>query len=478
MTQTYTRIAAALLNSPWAIQESWLQEMYAILVDKNSGDVLRSMAQARGIPLEDGSEEAEAYDMVNRGVYRRGSTAVIPITGPIFPRANLMTRLCGATSLSMTMKDFKAAENDPEVKNIVIPADSPGGAATLVDEFGSMIAGAKKPVYGHVQGMGASAMYWLLSQMSQVSLSPTSSVGSIGAIMSMTKYRKKSDDEYPKELKFVSSISPKKVLDPESEEGAAEAYAVVNSIAEVFAADVAKGRGVSLETVLEQFGQGGMITGNNAVEVGMADRVDTLEALLDRLDEESSTSYSSYGETQMKRTEYQEKFPEEYAAIRGEGAQEALSTVNPKLTALEKENADLKAAADKANEINAANDARLKALEKDKAVQAEKAIQIKSEGTFNKVFAASGIPSRLEAKVRMTCATPESFTKDDAFDAEGYEASIGAEITGWAKDLNVEVKDPVIQGFGAGGGESNVTDEEAKADATCDSMLAMLGVTK
>jgi ClpP class serine protease len=467
------------MNAPWAIQESWLQEMYAIFIAHQSDKEIADLLQSRGIPLRQEEGEWAARDRSDRGVYRRGSTAVIPIEGPIFPKANLMTMFCGATSLETVVSDFQAAEDDDAVKNIIFPSNSPGGVVTGIDEFGQMLVNSKKPVYGHVSGQGASAMYWLLTQMSHLSLSPTSSVGSIGVIMSMTKYKKANPDDYPKELEFVSSISPKKRLDPESKEGEAEIYAVVNKIAEVFAANVATGRKVSLETVLEHFGQGGMITGDDAVAVGMADRVDTLEALLTRLDEEEARSYSSYGDPQMNRTEYKDKFPGEYEAIRAEGAVEAsasLTLATNKITTLEQDNAKLQGQIDKAAEINAANDARLKALEKDKAIALEKVNQVKAESVFTDAFKASGIAPRLESKVRKTCDTPEAFTKDGVFDAEGYKVSITAEISDWAKELGAtgDGDNPPLKGLGASGAEGDTGSDDAKVDAAVDSMFAIL----
>lgn len=470
MSKSLTRIAAALLNSPWAIQEAWLQEMYAIFLAHHTDEGLSKALALKGIPQKEDESDEDYHNRRNRGVYRRGATAVIPIRGPIFPRANLMTDFCGATSLERVMADAAAAEADPDVKRIVFPVDSPGGVVTGVDEFGAFLRTLKKPTNGHVSGVGASAAYWILSQMGQLSISPTSSVGSIGVVMSMTKYRKGGAEEYPKELQFVSSVSPKKRLDPESKEGEAEIYSMVNSIAEVFVANVAAGRKVSLETVLEHFGQGGMITGEAAVAVGMVDRVDTLEALLLRFDEEDeSASYSSYGDYQMKRAEYKEKFPGEYEAIRAEGVAEvsaSLTSASTRISALEQENATLKSKADQAEAANLA-------LEKEKAIAQEKTNQIKAETIFGEVFKASGIPPRLEAKVGRTCATPESFTKDGVFDAEGYKASVTAEVGDWAKELGAkEPEEPLIKGFGAKGEEDST--DAAKADTTVDALLAFV----
>jgi len=476
MPRSLTRIAAVLLDSPWAIQESWLQEMYAIFRAHQTDGALANSLAFKGILQKDEDSDEDANYRLHRGVYRRGPVAVIPVRGPIFPRANLMTKYCGATSLELVTADVLAAEMDPDVKHIVFPSDSPGGVVTGVDEFGAVLRQLTKPTYGHVSGMGASAMYWILSQMTQISISPTSAVGSLGVVMSMTKYRKAGAEEYPKELQFVSSISPKKRLDPESKEGETEILSMVNSIAEVFAKEVAAGRKVSLETVLERFGQGGMITGEAAVAAGMVDRVDTLEALLDRLEKEETTSYSSYGDYQMKKAEYKDKFPGEYEAIRAEGAAEVsanLTSATTKIVLLEQDNSQLKSQLDKAAEINAANDARLKALEKDKAIALEKANQVQAEGVFSEVFKASGIPGRLEDKVRRTCATSESFTKDGVFDAEGYKASISAEVGDWAKELGAKAEEePVLKGLGAKGNED--TDDLTKVDATVDALLAFV----
>ena len=140
---------------------------------------------------------------------------------------------------------------------------------------------------------------------------------------------------------------------------------------------------------------------------------------------------------------------------------------------LEQDNSQLKSQLDKAAEINAANDARLKALEKDKAIALEKANQVQAEGVFSEVFKASGIPGRLEDKVRRTCATSESFTKDGVFDAEGYKASISAEVGDWAKELGAKAEEePVLKGLGAKGNED--TDDLTKVDATVDALLAFV----
>jgi hypothetical protein len=52
----------------------------------------------------------------------------------------------------------------------------------------------------------------------------------------------------------------------------------------MFVADVARGRGVTVETVRSEFGQGRMVMARDAVKVGMVDRVATFDETLARME--------------------------------------------------------------------------------------------------------------------------------------------------------------------------------------------------
>ena len=103
--------------------------------------------------------------------YLNGETAVIPITGPIFPRANLMTENSGATSISMLQNDLGVAMASKEARSIMLLIDSPGGAVSGIGEFGQQVAASvrRKPLVAHISGTGASAAYWIASQASSIS---------------------------------------------------------------------------------------------------------------------------------------------------------------------------------------------------------------------------------------------------------------------------------------------------------------------
>jgi len=205
----------------------------------------------------------------------RDGVAVVPVLGPIFRRANMMTQMSGATSLEVVARDIAAAVNNPDVKAILLEIDSPGGAVAGTGELAGHIAamGKKKPICAYIGGTGASAAYWLASACQGIAVAPTAIVGSIGVIGG---YQKADDGT----VTIVSSQSPKKNPDLDTEEGRADVQATLDSLADVFVADVARNRGVSPATVLSDFGQGGVLVGRQALKAGMVDRVSSLEATI------------------------------------------------------------------------------------------------------------------------------------------------------------------------------------------------------
>ena len=76
-----------------------------------------------------------------------------------------------------------------------------------------------------------------------------------------------------KEVKIISSVSPLKNSD-------SELQSLVDSLGQIFVENVAKNRSTTVENVKENFGQGGLFVGKDAVAAGLADRVGTFEDVL------------------------------------------------------------------------------------------------------------------------------------------------------------------------------------------------------
>ncbi len=268
----------AITSATWAIEPASLARIIGIVEEHASlskeewDERLTAVEKQRGRPL---SNERKGVSM------RDGGVATIEVVGPIVRRADLFSQVSGMTSIDTLAKDFGAALDDRTVKAIVLAIDSPGGEVTGVAEFADMIRSARpgpttKPVVAYVGGMAASAGYWLASAAERVVCDSTALLGSIGVVQAV---RDPSRDRGGT-IEFVSSQSPHKRPDPTTGTGAAQIQNVVDAMAGVFVAAVARNRDVSEETVLADFGGGGLFVGQAAVAAGLADRVGSYESVI------------------------------------------------------------------------------------------------------------------------------------------------------------------------------------------------------
>ena len=200
-----------------------------------------------------------------------GTTAVISVVGPIFRYADFFTKISGATSVQALSSAIAEAEKTAE--KIIFNFDTPGGEATEISSMAERINSIKIPTVAYVGAMAASAGYWLASATDKIVIGSTGMVGSIGVIAT---FPKKGEDNT---VEIISSQSPDKRLDVETEEGAAKMQVLIDKMAGIFVADVAKYRGVTEEKVLSDFGKGGMLIGADAVAAGMADAIGNIKDL-------------------------------------------------------------------------------------------------------------------------------------------------------------------------------------------------------
>ncbi len=220
--------------------------------------------------------------------------AIISVFGPIFTRADLFSQISGATSFETLTREFKQVLQDSDIDQIILNIDSPGGSVAGNGEFADLIFESRKSksITAYISGYGASAAYYVASAASQIVMHESSSVGSIGTVMIYDDDSEKKSKQGLKSIEIVSSVSPKKRLTPASPEGKKEYQKFVDQHGMQFAEAVARNRGTAIENVLENFGQGSMVIGENAVSAGMADQVSSLDNLISSL---TKTTQSSKG---------------------------------------------------------------------------------------------------------------------------------------------------------------------------------------
>jgi len=261
----HQRILSAIQAELWAITPDALQQVVSIA--QGLGDP-EAVAAKLGRPLDN-----------SRTVTVRDGVAVIPVRGPIFRYANLFSEISGATSVQVLATDLQAALDNENVDAIVLDIDSPGGQVAGISEFTAQIKAANrvKPVVSYISNIGASAAYWLASGAGEIVASDTAIIGSIGVVMQAAS------GEDPGTIKFISSQSPYKQADPSTPDGKHQYQTMVDSLANVFIETVAENRGVSIETVLSDFGKGGVMLAESAIAAGMADKLGSLESVISNL---------------------------------------------------------------------------------------------------------------------------------------------------------------------------------------------------
>lgn len=281
MTDRYPYIRRALTEHPWALLPQYLDLVAEIVIRRVEG---------RDLSPEEKAAAVEAATKPHAGVTSGGGIAVVPLQGLIFQRAAMVQNISGprGTSTEGFMAQIRAALKDPDVAAIVIDADTPGGNVHGVEEAADELAslrGGDKPILTVANAMMASAGYWIGTQTDELVVTPSGEVGSIGVYAMHLDFSRQID---------ADGVTPTYVSAgrykvegaeefPLSEEGREYLQGVVDGYYERFVDAVARGRKVKAAAVRRDMGEGRMVPARKAVELGMADRVDTLRNTITRL---------------------------------------------------------------------------------------------------------------------------------------------------------------------------------------------------
>jgi len=201
--------------------------------------------------------------------------AVIPVQGVLSKDG---PGWLGSNYDAITDAAEKAAA-DPSVKRVVLAVDSPGGEVTGLQETASVLAQVAKvkPVSSIVEGMAASAAYWLASQSSDITLTPSGEVGSVGVRMMHADISKMLEDQGIKVTELYSGNlktewSPFKAL---SEDAIGDMQTRLAATHTDFLNAVQSGRGdrVSAEMKGNRMGEGRMFGADAAASHGLVDKI-------------------------------------------------------------------------------------------------------------------------------------------------------------------------------------------------------------
>ncbi len=283
---TLFHFAERILNAP-------------LLLAPEKADILLHVLEGRiGIKL-DSTIDLEAPELSRfvgsattaRGERRmsavEGGVAIIPVLGTLVNRGAWIGARSGLTSYEGLDAQIREAAAASDVKAILLDIDSPGGEALGAFNLAQTILEARgqKPVVAVVNDMAASAAYAIASAASSIIVSPTSMVGSIGVVMA---HMDKSEATAKEGVRPTLIYAGRHKVDgnpyaPLSDGARAEYQGRVNQFYEQFVAQVEAGRGARFTADMARGTEARIFMGDEAVQIGMADRVATFSQVLSEL---------------------------------------------------------------------------------------------------------------------------------------------------------------------------------------------------
>jgi len=226
----------------------------------------------------------EGVDQCGRSVELEQMTvedglALIPVKGPLGISLDAFEKGAGATDYADIMRDLAAANENPQVQNILLVMDTPGGMMGGLPECAEAITESEKPVYCYVPAGGtvASAGMWLAACCAGRFLSPSAQAGSIGVYCAYTDMSEHAASMGIK-IKVFSSGTYKGMGVPGTSLTADQEAYLQNSVLEL-AQEFYDHIRAQLGNVPDEAMQGQMFRAGEAVNIGFADDIVSLDDL-------------------------------------------------------------------------------------------------------------------------------------------------------------------------------------------------------
>ena len=179
-----------------------------------------------------------------------------------------------ATGYEYIIRAVRRADEDDNVKMVVLDVHSPGGMVTQVTDCSEALRklSSKKKLVAFCE-TAASAAYWLASQCSHIAVSKTGQVGSIGVITSHTDYSKAMEGIGIRQTNIFAGArkadgSP---YEPLSDEARAAIQRRINATYATFCEEVATGRGMDEKAVRDT--EADTFDAKTALSKGLVDQI-------------------------------------------------------------------------------------------------------------------------------------------------------------------------------------------------------------
>lgn len=176
------------------------------------------------------------------------------------------------------LRNLKNAEEDDEIKGVLLRLNSPGGVVAPSQEIFEAVKKFPKPLVVSMGSVAASGAYYIAMGAKKVYANAGTLTGSIGVIMEFVNMKKlyewaKVERYSIKTGKFKDSGSEYREMNPEERQ---YFQALVGDTLEQFKAAVAEGRKMKPEDV-DAIADGRVFTGVQAKKLNMVDEIGTMD---------------------------------------------------------------------------------------------------------------------------------------------------------------------------------------------------------
>jgi capsid assembly protease len=326
-------LADRLINVPLLIDPGKASIIYGVLQGRISLDVSLDPAQAAyAAQMPDASGFIGTRAMSENGrpqlARRAGGVAIIDVIGSLVNRGAWVGASSGLTSYEGIGAQIDEAAADPKTTAIILDLNSPGGEAGGMFMVAAKVraAAAVKPVIAVVNDMAASAGYGIACGATEIVISPTSFVGSIGVVMVHFDHSAEMEKKGVAATIFQAGAnkSDGHPFGPIPEGVKKSIQLKIDTFYARFLETVAEGRGARLTAEAARATEAQVFVGQQAIDMGLADRIASFDQVLTELQTAQTGPKTAPAGARMETEPMSE---EQIAAARAEGQTAATARI-------------------------------------------------------------------------------------------------------------------------------------------------------
>lgn len=216
-----------------------------------------------------------------------GDTAIIDVMGTLVHRASYLDAMSGVTGYTAINNMAVAAFSDPDVNNVLMLLDTPGGEASGVFELSSnlrkMRTDTGKRLIAYADEMALSGGYMIASAADEIYMPGTALAGSVGVVMTHFDISEAAKKQGVKPT-YIFAGEHKvdgNPFEPMPDSVKAAFQADIDALYDVFTSRTAEYRGMSQQTMIDTGAR--VYRGMDAVNAGLVDGIMSFDELMTSL---------------------------------------------------------------------------------------------------------------------------------------------------------------------------------------------------